>query len=250
MKQIYYKAVRMDRTAFWDEETKWGVNMPVIENPSPPNKYTVCGRGYHLAKSIPDVFQGTTFPLRLAEAEPLSPILGEDKRKIRVAHARIVRWIPQKEWPGWLRKPQKFINSISKIKWFENHGKIDPKWKVFETWEDAADYGADSVAYYAAFWAGRKAAEKAALYAAYYAAGSTAGDAAYSAAYYPANDTAGWAAGEADRDASLRARILICASLDLDPKHIQHTKDRWDVWQKGYGLFGDLNGTLYVYKKP
>ena len=30
-------------------------------------------------------------------------------------------------------------------------------------------------------------------------------------------------------------------------KHLKHTKARWEVWQKGYGLLCDVDGVLYVY---
>jgi hypothetical protein len=35
-------------------------------------------------------------------------------------------------------------------------------------------------------------------------------------------------------------------------KHLAHTKARWEVWQKGYGLLCDVDGVLYVYavEKP
>jgi len=241
-KQKYYKAVRMNRTAFYDRKTKWGVNMPVIEDPDPPDTHFVCGCGYHLAKSIPDVFQGTEFPLRLAEAEPLSPILGEDETKIRVAHAKIVRWIPQREWPSWMRKTQKFINSIQKIRFFENHGLIDPKWEVFETQDDVRATIRNAA--YTATW---DAAMKTANNAAY----STARDAVLRAAGKAAR-TAVWDANynaAKANDASLMARLLICDGLDLDPKHLKHARERWAVWTRGYGLYADVDGVFYVYKK-
>jgi len=261
MKQTYYKAVRMDRTAFYDKETKWGTNMPVIEDPD-SSENGPCGRGYHLAKSIPDVFQGIGFPLRLAEAEPLSPILGEDKGKVRVAHAKIVRWIPQKEWPNWLRKTQKFLNSLNKVKWFENHGSVDPKWKIFETRAEARDAKCDTArnAWYIAFNVIIDVARNAAADAAYDATRDAARFRVYDAVYdawkvtYSAvrnatNDLAYFTAKEAARDAVLMARLLVCDGLNLDPKHLQQAKDRWKVWTRGYGLFADVDGVLYVYKK-
>jgi hypothetical protein len=32
-------------------------------------------------------------------------------------------------------------------------------------------------------------------------------------------------------------------------KHEAHAKARMEVWKKGYGLYGDINGKLYVYAK-
>jgi hypothetical protein len=30
-------------------------------------------------------------------------------------------------------------------------------------------------------------------------------------------------------------------------KHLKHVLARWEVWQKGYGLFCDVDGVLYMY---
>ena len=30
-------------------------------------------------------------------------------------------------------------------------------------------------------------------------------------------------------------------------KHLKHVKERWEVWEKGYGLLCDVDGQLYVY---
>ena len=32
-------------------------------------------------------------------------------------------------------------------------------------------------------------------------------------------------------------------------KHLAHLNARMEVWRKGYGLFGDVKGVLYVYEK-
>ena len=66
---------------------------------------------------------------------------------------------------------------------------------------------------------------------------------------YPSRNAARNAAWNAAWDAGLYARILICSDLKLDKKHIEHAKKRMQVWQKGYGLYCDVNGVLYVYEK-
>ena len=70
---------------------------------------------------------------------------------------------------------------------------------------------------------------------------------------FPTGDVAGeaaWdAAGDAAWDAAWDARGEIIADI-LDPVHLAHLRARWQVWQKGYGLLCDVNGTLYVYEKP
>jgi hypothetical protein len=42
------------------------------------------------------------------------------------------------------------------------------------------------------------------------------------------------------------AIVELCRDTDLDPKHIAHAEARWRVWTKGYGLYCDANGKLFV----
>jgi hypothetical protein len=55
------------------------------------------------------------------------------------------------------------------------------------------------------------------------------------------------AAGAAARDAGLKAQSIICTGLKIEPKHIKHINERWDVWKRGYALLCDVNGKLFVY---
>ena len=51
------------------------------------------------------------------------------------------------------------------------------------------------------------------------------------------------------RDAALMIQIKIVEDLGIiENKHVLHAKQRWDVWQRGYGLYCDIDGKLYVYK--
>jgi len=78
------------------------------------------------------------------------------------------------------------------------------------------------------------------------AAGVAAGVAAWDAAGVAARDAAGVAAW----DAATYSRVtFICDGLKLEQEHRVHVKKRMEVWQKGYGLYCDVNGVLYVYKK-
>jgi len=51
---------------------------------------------------------------------------------------------------------------------------------------------------------------------------------------------------EAALDAALLASCLVVEDK-IDKKHLQHARARWRVWEKGYGLLCDINGTFYVY---
>ena len=57
------------------------------------------------------------------------------------------------------------------------------------------------------------------------------------------------AAGAAARDAALFGRMLVCVGLQIDVKHLLHVNARMRVWRKGYGLYCDVAGVLYVYKR-
>ena len=41
-------------------------------------------------------------------------------------------------------------------------------------------------------------------------------------------------------------KVLVNAEI----KHFMHMNSRMEIWRKGYGLLCDVNGILYVYKKP
>jgi hypothetical protein len=57
---------------------------------------------------------------------------------------------------------------------------------------------------------------------------------------------AAWAAAW---DAALQAMMGICCDLRIDKKYRNHAKSRWDVWTRGYGMCGDVDGVLYCYRK-
>jgi hypothetical protein len=180
----------------------------------------------------------------------------------------------------------KFLASIPKTKFFKPDGHPIKSWKIFygKTWAAAraAAWAAARDAAWDAAWAAARDAARAAAWAAARddawdgawaaarnAARAAAWDAARAAAWAAARDdawdAAGDAAGAAARaaawaaardaawdaawDASLVARIIICKGLKLDAKHIRYAKARWNVWLKGYGLYCDINGVLYVYAK-
>lgn len=113
---------------------------------------------------------------------------------------------------------EEFIEELKTAKyWFKNEGKPKPEWKLFETRDAAKD-----------------AAE----------------DAARDAALYSAWDVALYAAWDAARYACIFSGMLVCFGLNIELKHLIHLNARMEVWRKGYGLFCDVEGVMYVYKKP
>jgi len=166
-----------------------------------------------------------------------------------------VRLLRELRYPRWLLEAGRFVASIGGIPYYRPDGKPLKKWKVFTAPTWAAARAAAGAAAGAAAWA---AARDAAGAAAGDAAWAAARDAARAAARDAAGDAAGaaawaaaWAAAraavrDAVRDAVLLAQCLIVADR-IDPKHLNHAKDRMRVWQKGYCLLFDVAGVLYVY---
>ena len=152
-------------------------------------------------------------------------------------------------WKLRLENIPKVVEEIKQIKYFSQKGKIKPSWHVSygKTWDaarGAAGIAAGNAARIAAWNAARDAAGIAAGNAAGIAAGIAAGDAAGIAA----GNAAGIAAGNAAWDATLYCRIMILTEDSRVAKeHIKHADDRMEVWRGGYGLYGDVNGKLYVY---
>ena len=135
-----------------------------------------------------------------------------------------------------------FIESLKEIKWFKPDGKPRKEWMMFKTRSEARD---------AAWDAARDAARDAAWDAARDAGRNAASNAAEDAAEDAARNAAWYAAEDAAEDAALMVRLLVVSDLKHKgkKKHEAHAKARMEVWKKGYGLYCDVNGKLYVYAK-
>ena len=137
-------------------------------------------------------------------------IISWEEDKCVAQKVRLIKEIPH---PKWWTDCKGWVDTLKDIAWLKPDGKPKKEWKLFET--------------RAAAWDAARAA-----------AGDAAGDAAGAAAW-----AAAW-------DAALYSRgIFICDGLKLAEKHKTHIKKRMEVWQKGYGLYCDVNGVLYVYNK-
>ena len=176
----------------------------------------ICDRGLHVTTDITKWLKPGCSAYRCA-------VKGIGSRRADKCVVRSVRLIEKIELPAWWLQVEQFLHSITKIKWFSN-GRQNKGWKVFDT-RDAT-------------W---RAARDAAMEAAWDAAWDAAGDAARGAAC-----DAAW---DASRDAALYAEAVV-SEWKFDKKHVAHIKARWNVWQRGYGLLCDVDGILYVYRKP
>jgi hypothetical protein len=208
-----------------------GAWTPAIENP------VICQQGYHLTTEPGRWIK--TLDCRVFTAENAGIAATADD-KIVTTSARLVREV---ELP-YLVAVRAFVASIADIPFGKPDGNPDPAWRLFPS-----RAAAGAAAWSAAGDAARDAARSAARSAAGDAARSAAGDAAWSAAWSAAGDAARSAAWAAARSAALEARMVLIDDLGtVPPHHRQHSRDRWSVYQKGYWLYGDVGGVLYVYE--
>jgi len=216
----------------------------------------ICDRGLHVTTDITKWLKPGCSAYRCA-------VKGIGSRRADKCVVRSVRLIEKIELPAWWLQVEQFLHSITKIKWFSN-GRQNKGWKVFDTRDAAGDaaWGAARGAAWGADWA---AAWDAAGDAAWDAARDAAGDAAGGADWGAAGDAAWDAAVDAARgaargadwgadwdaagDAALYAEAVV-SEWKFDKKHVAHIKARWTVWRRGYGLLCDVDGVLYVYRKP
>lgn len=57
------------------------------------------------------------------------------------------------------------------------------------------------------------------------------------------------AAENASGDAILLAICLLMRDR-IDPKHLDYARQRWAIWQAGYGVAAEFDGTHYCYRRP
>ena len=148
--------------------------------------------------------------------------------------------------PWW---PAALIEEARTLKYFDNHAKPLPEWKLFDTRKNARD-AALKAARDTMGSAARKAARKVAREAARVAGWIAAWDAGWDAAWSSAWNAAQGAAGDATGVAALLACCYVAFYNKPRNKHLRHTKKRWEVWQRGYGCYCDVGGVLYCYKRP
>ena len=119
---------------------------------------------------------------------------------------------------------QEYIDSIRTVDYFSRRGPLRAGCRVYATRTAAWD-----------------AARGAAWDAAWDAALDAAGDAARDAAWDVALDAAG--------DAALLAVCLLMQD-HIAPKHLEYARLRWAIWQAGYGVVAEIDGTHYCYGRP
>jgi hypothetical protein len=207
----------------------------------------VCSNGFHLTT---EPFRWYKWGADIYEAEGAGDWDADGDDKTAFRRVRLLKPVPA---PQWITDAQDYITKLPGTPWFKNDGNPNADWKLYPTRAAAGDAAWDAAwdaARDAAGAAARDAARDAAWAAAWDAAGDAARAAAGDAAGAAARDAAGDAAWDAAGDAALYTRVeFVCAGLNLEEKHREHARARWEVWAKGYGLLCDVDGALYVYEK-
>ena len=158
------------------------------------------------------------------EYNPFTDRLVLDKQNTADDREAIQRKLLAMDWGGLcgdVESVKALLAQIPTIPWFQNSGKLPEGVRLFQS-RDAAGYAARD-----AVW-----------------------NAAGNAAEYAAGNAAEYAARDATGDAALLAQLYVCSGLGIDPKHMEHAKLRWSVWEAGYGVLCDVNGVIYAYEKP
>ena len=171
-----------------------------------------------------------------------------------------------------------FICSLETVDYFSGSGPLPEGCKLYETRAEATTASGDNalddmwlVVHNAAWSAARHAgmpaavlrtAESAANTVAQVASEAAAGDAVLATA-----GVAAWAAlrdigarleaqaaiWQAILDAAWSARLSVLCLLAQDhigPKHLAYALQRWAIWQAGYGVAVEVDGTYYCYRRP
>ena len=143
---------------------------------------------------------------------------------------------------------QEYIDSIGTVDYFSRRGPLPEGCKLYEMRVSA--WAAAREAAWAAAQAGAwDAAGVAARAAAWNAAWAAARDAEWDAARDAAKDAARTAVRAAAGDATMLALCLLMRD-HIAPEHLAYALMRWAIWQAGYGVAAEVDGTHYCYRRP
>lgn len=146
--------------------------------------------------------------------------------------------------PHWWRDVEAFVASIRDIPWLDPQGEPDHDWRMFESADAARAAARDAAMWEDARGASWEAAREAAGSASREAAVEAAGDAAW---YATRRVTMRLPSEGGTKDAAFMAECIAVGDL-LGAEHIETAREAWDVWRRGYALYGRIDGQLWVYR--
>lgn len=161
-----------------------------------------------------------------------------------------------------------FLDSIKDVKFLQPDGNPLPEWKLFlaptlfDSWgalyEATKHHSRDAIretTQNAIHWALRNDDDvdfvEGTVRSAVWRLVSDATDAFRATVKDSDRERRNWAsargvAWNASQDAALYAAAVLAAG-HIDPEHLEYARRRWKVWVKGYGVYCDVDGVLYVY---
>jgi len=99
MTDIFYKAVRLDKTSHYDKTTQWRMRKVVrVDTPDPPEKGE-CGRGIHCSRSLITTVLYQQSSSIYCIVKPLD-IIAKGRGKVRCGAVRPIRWLTPTETDG------------------------------------------------------------------------------------------------------------------------------------------------------
>ena len=235
--KIYYKAARPNLASFHDEKFFWPVK-GVVEVPDAAVN-GACGPGLHLGETPENAISYAKFPFRLLEVRPLSPILGQDDTKIRVAKAEVVREIPIPEWAKRVVKGiERIQEEVKTVPWFKGTDAKKAKSLIRSHLKLLTPFGLKIE------WEIEVITDKKEAASAWDAAWDAASDAARDAAWNAARNAASDAASDVASDATSDAQYESVA--DLLP-HKNPFKPLCECWKIGAWPIGFVGKKFMVY---
>jgi hypothetical protein len=189
-----------------------------------------------IGKTVEAAFMFGGFPCTIREVEPCGKLVDEGKL-IAVAHG--VTNGKQIRVP-WVQAVNAFVLTYASMKFLDAHEPPLKEWRVFGASKDAKkaigktrldcepDAHLDSVDCSDRDFA--------------YAAMARALEAVLEERYRkePVGSLI---------DAVQFAMLSLYTGLPLDEKAVAERRRLWEVWERGYGLFGSVGGVMYVYRK-
>ena len=150
----YYKATKVDGTSFYDSTTTWKVGR-ITRHPNPDTSAGLCSSGVlHISDEPAETLIGGSWPCRLFEVEPRSPLIGGDGHKYGCTQVKVVKELPA--WQALGPNGEAVAAYIERCKTIT----ADEAERLYAAW-----YAAREAAWYAAREAARYAVWEAARYA-------------------------------------------------------------------------------------
>lgn len=153
--------------------------------------------------------------------------------------------------PDWWHEVERFVDGLVTMPLLQGGGEIDPLWRMFETAHDAwmetrcSREEIGGIPIEAAWRALRGVSRKAGRIEAWDKALRIASKAATDRNF---NVALAIMPG-LERDACLMVSALVLSDIQRAHEYLEVAQRHWDVWRRGYGLYSDVGGVFYVYRK-